>query len=109
MRPVNLATSDASGGTQTTSVCPMDIRIAPFQASLSAVVTGAATYTVEYTEDDVWSSSFNPSTATWRPVTGMSAVSATSEATIISPVTGIRMRQTAGAGSVALRIVQAGN
>lgn len=108
MRPVTLTTSDASGGEQATNVCPPDIYQRPFNISLFAEITGAATYTVEYTGDDVFASNFNPATAKWTAVTGMSAVSADSEATLISPVAGIRMRQTAGAGSVRLRIIQAG-
>jgi hypothetical protein len=39
----------------------------------------------------------------------MSAATADASATLISPVTAIRMRQTAGNGSVQLRVVQAGN
>lgn len=108
MRPVTLTTSDASGGEKVSPVCPLDLYISPFNISLFAVITGAATYTVEYTGDDVYASSFNPATANWTGVTGMTAVSASTDATLISPVTAVRLRQTAGAGSVALRVLQAG-
>lgn len=109
MRPITLTTSDASGGEQSTPVCPLDWRITPFQITLAADVTGTATFTVEYTSDDVFSATFNAATALWFPVTGMSAATADASATLISPVTAIRMRQTAGNGSVRLRVQQAGN
>lgn len=109
MRPITLTTSDASGGEQSTPVCPLDWRITPFQITLQANVTGVATFTVEYTSDDVYAVGYNPATGLWFPVTDMSAASADASATLISPVTAIRMRQTAGAGSVQLRVVQAGN
>lgn len=109
MRPVTLTTGDASGGEQITPVCPLDIRISPFQVTLQANVTGVATFTTEYTNDDVWAVGYNPATGLWFSVTDMIAATADVDATLISPVTAVRMRQTAGAGSVQLRVVQAGN
>lgn len=108
MRPVTLTTSNASGGTVNSSVCPMNLYAAVFLASLSVIVTGVATYSVQYTLDDVFSSSFNPATANWTDVAGMSGGTTSAEATVDSPVRGIRLSQTAGAGSVSLRIAQSG-
>jgi hypothetical protein len=108
MRPVNLTTSDASGGVKVSSVCPLDIYLKPFQVTLHSVLTGAATYTAEYTEDDPFLSTFDPATAVWTPVTAMSGASANAEATLISPVRAVRLRQTAGAGSAVLQVIQAG-
>jgi hypothetical protein len=108
MRPVYLNTSDASGGEQATPVCPPDIYLNPFNISLRADVTGVATYTVEWTNDDVFDPDFDPATAQWTAVVGMTDAVADANATLISPVRGIRMRQTAGAGSVNLAIVQSG-
>lgn len=106
MRPITLSTL----GVQNTAVAPMDLYLTPFNVSLQAVITGAPTYTVEYTNDDVFSPTFNPATANWTPVAGMTAAVASANATLISPVTAIRMRQTAGAApnAVQLRITQAG-
>lgn len=105
MRPVTLQTS----GVQDSPVCPMDLYIAPFQATITTVVTGAATYSVQWTLDDVWSPTFNPATAQWNPLVGMNAAVADAQETLISPVTAVRLIQTAGAGSVVARIAQAGN
>lgn len=104
MRPVTLNTT----GVSVSPVCPLDFRLTPFQVTLDADVTGAATYTVEYTSDDVFATTFNPATALWHPVTGMSGAAADAEATLISPVRGVRVNQTAGAGSVRLTVIQAG-
>lgn len=108
MRPVTLETSDASGGTVSSPVCPPDMYQHPFEISLSAVVTGVATYTVRYTLDDVFDPDFDPATANWTNVTGMDGATANANETLISPVRGIQLVQTDGDGSVQLRIVQAG-
>lgn len=108
MRPITLTTSDASGGEKSTPVCPLDLYISPFNVTLQTIVTGAVTYTTEYTKDDVWATTFNPATAQWTAITGMTASAASAEETLISPVTALRMRQTAGAGSIVLRVLQAG-
>lgn len=108
MRPVLLTTTDASGGATRSATCPMDVRQAPFQVTISAIVTGTANYDVQYTKDDVWSPTFNPLTANWISVTGMAAATASAEATLISPVTAIRVVQNSGNGSMAVRIIQGG-
>jgi hypothetical protein len=108
MRPVYLTTTDASGGEQTTPVCPPDIYLNPFNISLRVDVTGTVAYTVEWTNDDVFDPNFDPATAQWTPVVGMTAAVADANATLISPVRGIRMRQSSGDGSCNLAIVQSG-
>jgi hypothetical protein len=110
MRPITQTLSDASGGAKATPVIPPDQYLTPFNISLQVTVVGAATYTVEFTNDDVWAAGYDPNgaTANWTALTGMTGAAANANATIISPVTGIRMRQTAGAGSTTLRVVQAG-
>jgi len=110
MRPITQTLSDASGGAKATPVIPLDIYPTPFNVSLQANVTGAATFTVEFTNDDVFAVGYDPNAGTslWTPITGMTAASADANATLISPVTAVRMRLTAGAGSVVLRITQSG-
>ena len=108
MRPVNLSTSDASGGAKSSAVCPMDRLISPFNVTLQTIVVGAVDYDVQYTKDDVFSPTFNPATAQWTTITNMDNAVADQEATLISPVTGVRLVQNGGAGSVTLRILQAG-
>lgn len=109
MRPVYLSTSDASAGNKDSAVCPMDRGVSPTNISLVAVVTGVATYSVQFTLDDVYSPTFDPASATWIDVDTQSGiVNANSQGTIISPVSAVRLHQTAGAGSVALTVQQAG-
>ena len=108
MRPVTLTSSDASGGAITGAPCPLDIYISPFQVTLQANVTGTANFNVEYTNDDVFAAGYNPATGMWTPVTGMNGATADAVATLISPVTAIRLVQNSGNGSVALRVTQAG-
>lgn len=106
MRPGTLSTL----GVQNSGVWIPDVYLNPFNLSLQAIIAGAPTYTVEYTNDDVFAATFNPATANWTPVAGMTAAVVSANATLISPVTGIRLRQTVGAGpnAVTLRIVQSG-
>ncbi len=106
MRPGTLTTL----GVQNSAVWIPDVYLNPFNISLQAVIANAPTYTVEYTNDDVFAPGFNPATANWTAVVGMAAAVASANATLISPVTGIRLRQTAGAApnGVTLRIVQSG-
>lgn len=110
MRPVTLTLSNAAVVEKKSPVCPPDIYLNPFSLSLQAVVTGAATYTVEWTQADVWAAGFDPDAATtiWNAVAGMDAAVANATATFNEPIRGLRMRQTAGAGSVTLLIVQGG-
>lgn len=108
MRPVRQSTL----GVMNTPIIPLDIYLKPFQVSLRAVITGAPTYTVEYTEDDIWAAGYDPDagTSTWLPLDGMTAAVANAYTTLTSPVTAVRMRQTVGAApnAVALTVLQAG-
>ena len=73
--------------------------------SLAAVVSGgAATFTIEYTLDDILSGVAGTAFA----ITGMSAITATTAATWGFPIAGVRINQTVGAGTVTLTVLQAG-
>lgn len=105
MRPVYLRTA---GGAASSPVCPMDLYISPFSVTLQAKVQGTVVYDVQYTKDNVWSSSFDPATAQWTTLSGMSSATASAEATLTSPVSAIRLVQNSGSGSVELIVLQAG-
>lgn len=105
MRPVTLTLT----GPGVSAVCPPDIYLNPFNLTLQTLVTGTVSYSVEYTKDDVFSPTFNPATANWIAVTAIPAASTTSkEATLISPVRGIRINNASGTGTIVLQIVQSG-
>lgn len=81
----------------------------PFSVGLGAVLTGAATFTVEYSFQDPMDEGYVASSATWFPVTGMSAISATTGAVLTVPCRAVRVTLAGGStGSVTLYIQQAG-
>lgn len=104
MRPVTLT----QVGVGQSVPCPLDWRQDPFQVTLQVTITGTVTASVEVTNDDVYAPGYNPATGTWVPVTGLSGINATAQATLISPVIAARINQTVGTGTTVLKIVTAG-
>ncbi len=104
MRPVRLSTS----GVSVSEVCPVDIYLSPANIGLGVDITAPATVTVEHTFDDVYAEDFDPNTATWYQHPTLTAISADADGNYAFPPTGIRLNQTAGAGSAILNIIQAG-
>ena len=81
----------------------------PFNIGLAAVLTGTATFTVEYSMEDPTNEGYVAASATWFPVTGLSAVSATTSVGFTIPCRAIRVTLAeASTGSVTLYIQQAG-
>ncbi len=107
MRPVRQSLS-AAGVTVPVIV---DIYPDPFNLSLSVSLSNTPnlTYNVEYTTDDVFSSTFNPATANWTAVTGFSALTAGNSGNIAFPVRAVRLNVTAyTSGTATLSVIQAG-
>ena len=104
MRPVVLTTS----GVSVSAVCPLDLHTAPGNTALGVVITAPATYTVQYTYDDVYSPTFNPGAATWFPHATLVALSANGDGNFAFTPRGVRLNQTAGAGSAILTVMQSG-
>jgi hypothetical protein len=104
MRPVRLTTN----GISTSAVCPIDQYLNPTSIALGLLITGAATCTVEYTYDDVFSPTFVAASATWFPHPTLTAKSANADGNFAFPPKGVRLNQTAGAGSAVLVVNQAG-
>jgi hypothetical protein len=104
MRPVSFSVT----GVGNSVVCPTDYYVSPFNIALNVVVTGTITYTVQYTFDDVYAAGFNPATANWTNHPSLTAQTATKDSNIAYPVTGIRLTTSAGTGTAALTIIQAG-
>lgn len=81
----------------------------PFNIGLGAVLTGSATFTVEYSFQDPMDEGYVAANATWFPVTGLSSVSATTGAALTVPCRAIRVTLAGGStGTVTLYIQQAG-
>jgi hypothetical protein len=104
MRPVRVTTS----GISTSEVIPIDQYLNPTNIGLGVDITAPATYTVEHTFDDVFDENFNPATAVWFPHPTLAALSADGDGNYAFPPTGVRLNQTAGAGSAILNLIQAG-
>lgn len=102
MRPITLSQT----GVGNSVPIPVDWRISPFELSIK-VAAGGNTYSVVWTEDDV----FNPAvTAEWfAGPANLTGATTDQVGTLVSPVTAIQLQVTAGAGTSAMRVVQAGN
>lgn len=106
MRPITRALTGVGNDVPV----PMDLYQRPFNVSIAVAVSGAAiTYSVQWTQDDVWASGYNPATGNWFAAAGNLTGAVDNEAgSIISPVTAIRLITTAGTGTATMRVVQAG-
>lgn len=105
MRPV---TVDAVGAV-TTNPIPLNWRKTPHNVTLQvSVVSGVINATVQYTADDIRVAGWDPATANWFNHADLTAKTALSVGTIISPVTAVRMTN-ADTGTARLTIVSAGN
>lgn len=92
-------------GTGSSSIYAADYFQTPFNIGIQAVLTGTATFSVEYTLDDITDASVTP---TWTAITGLSAVSASTNGQLTIPCRGIRLTIASGTGGVVATICQAG-
>lgn len=107
MRPTYTTLTGVANG----AVIPMNTYASPFNVGFGVSVTGTITYKVQHTFDDIYSSTFNASTATWfeHPTTGSAGLSTATDGNYAFPVNAIRIITTAGTGSVTLKLIQAGS
>lgn len=106
MKRIKVTTSDASGGTKTSTIVPLDIHGRP-EISLQLDITGTATCTVQQTLDDVYDSTVTP---VWFNHPDSNLVSATVDAqgNYAYVPAAVKLVQSAGSGSAELTIIQAG-
>ena len=107
MRPIRVTVGSATSS----APIPLDHYRSPFNVGIGVTLSSGAnlTYTVEHTFDDVFSSSFDPATASWFPTTSLSAVSASATGNLAFPVTAVRLRVSAWVGGTAtMTLIQAG-
>lgn len=98
-----LSTSDASGGTKNSAAWEVDLTGEHVNIECGAVVTGTATFSVQYTYNNVNDGSV---TTTWWNHPLATDQTANAEAAFDRPVRAIRLQQTAGNGSVSMTCVQ---
>lgn len=94
-------------GVGESQVYPVDTYISPSNMGLAVLVTGTITYKVQYTFDNVFAPTYVAASGNWFDHPTLVG-SASGSSNIAYPVTGIRLITTAGSGSAALTIIQAG-
>lgn len=104
MRPMMSIVTGVGAG----NVLPLDNYISPFNVTISAIVNGAATFTVQYTLDDVQASGYSPATGNWFNHPDVTGATTSLTANIAFPVTAVRLLVTAGTGTVNMTVIQAG-
>ena len=105
---IQKATTDATGGTTSTGVVPVNhIGPAPQPITVNIVVTGVATLNVEYSMDDTWPAGTTEAGMTWAAVPNATGLNTSATVVVTFPVKAIRVTQTAGAGSSVVKILQA--
>lgn len=110
MRPIYISQT----GVGTTQPITLDHYISPFNVNIGLILqSGAATFTLEYTLDDVagvpWMNQNQPAAPVlWTPYPTATGLTGTTYFQISQPVMAIRLNQTAGAGTVRLAVLQAG-
>jgi hypothetical protein len=106
MRPIQVSVSDASGEAKNSNPAVLDY-YGQFGVSIQVVVTGSATYTVQQTLDNPLEASVTP---TWfaHPDPNMVAQTVNRQGNYAYNPVAVRVRQTAGSGSVAMTVLQTG-
>jgi hypothetical protein len=105
MRAVSVTVSSVAAS----QPIPMGIHVTPFNVGFGVVVTGTVTYNVEHTFDDIYSPTFNASTANWFQHSTVTAQSTNKDSNYAFPVRAIRLNVTANtAGTATLTLIQAG-
>lgn len=86
----------------------MERGTAPSNASVGVKISATATYTVEYTYDDVFASTFTPAGATWFPLAAMSAKTANADGNFAFPPMACRLNVSASTGTATMVLITAG-
>jgi hypothetical protein len=98
----------SSGAAGVTAPVPLDQYISPFNVSLAIVPTGTATYTVQYTFDDPFTATFDPTTAVWFDHPDLTAETGNKNGNFAFPVRATRLNVSACNNDVTFYVTQAG-
>lgn len=87
-----------------------DHYISPFSVGFGTVVSGTGTYNIEYTYDDVFSSTYVPASGTWYIHASFAGGAASGNNNIASPVMAARINVLTSVASmvVSATFIQAG-
>lgn len=81
---------------------------APFNIGIGCTISATATYSVEYTFDDILADGYVASSGTWFTASDFSSVTTSKAASFTIPCRGIRLNVSASTGSVTMQVQQAG-
>ncbi len=104
MRRIELSKTGAGAS----AVSPMNLNTSPFNVGFAVIVSGTVNYTVQHTFDDVYSPTFDASTATWFSHPTIASLAANADGNYAFPVTAIRLLVNSGGGTATLVLLQAG-
>ena len=91
-------------GVGSSAIIPMNLDSNPFNVGFGVVLTGAATYTVQHTFDNPWTTN----SPTWFDHPTVAAEVANADGNYAFPVAAIKVAVTAGAGTATLTVIQSG-
>jgi hypothetical protein len=102
-------TTITATGVSRSNVCAVDDFQAPFNVGIGAkLVSGSATFNIEYSMDDPMADGYTAAGATWYVASGFSGATASTGGALIVPCKAICINITASAGTVTATIIQAG-
>lgn len=79
-----------------------------FNVGYGTLISATATYSIQYTFDDVTADGYNPSSGNWFVVSGASSITTATSGTFTIPCRGIRLNVSSSTGTVTLQLQQAG-
>ena len=102
-------TTITATGVSRSNVCAVDDFQTPFNVGIGAkLVSGSATFNIEYSMDDPMADGYTAAGATWYVATGFSGATASTGGALTVPCKAISINITANAGTVTATIIQAG-
>jgi hypothetical protein len=96
-------------GAGTSAVINVDPLKAPFNVGIGVDISATATYTVEYTFNDVSSDTFTAGSAVWFTDTSFGTATADKAISFTIPCRGVRLNVSASTGSATIYLQQAGS
>jgi len=102
-------TTITATGVGRSNICAVDDFQVNFNVGIGAkLVSGTATFNIEYSFDDPMAAEYTASGATWYVATGFSGVSASTGGSLTIPCKAISINITASTGTVTATVIQAG-
>lgn len=95
-------------GAGTSAVIGLDNFTNPFNVGIGVDISATATYTVEFTFNDVSSDSFTAGSAVWFTETTFGTATADKAISFTTPCRGVRLNVSASTGTATIYVQQAG-